>query len=377
MIYFIGIVFLLYFTVMIRVWVDAIKMPFFTSEISPPQTTFSIVVPFRNEAENLPNLLSSLADIDYPNDLFEIILVNDESNDNSLAVIETFLRDRPEDHKSWKVLENHRFSGSPKKDAITLANDRASNDWMVATDADCSVPQDWLTLLNSCIVENKPKMVFGPIIYPESGPLENYFQFLDGLSLQALTLAGFSRRHPLICNGANMAYSRHVFQEVEGYKDNNQLASGDDIFLMEKVRACYPESLYFLKSPDYLVKTQAENSLREIISQRVRWASKTSNQPNMQVKLLGLLVFLTNLAFIFAFIGIRTITQHLWTFVGLILAKFIIDYAVIVSTAGMYRKKLSLMKYLVCALVYPLINTWVVFLSLFGSYSWKGRKFRK
>ena len=92
------------------------KIQEFPSKNSPAEIRFSIIVPFRNEAKNLPILLKSLTEINYPNSKFEIILVNDESEDNSVEIIEGFLQL----HSGFriKILDNGHTSNSPKKDAI-------------------------------------------------------------------------------------------------------------------------------------------------------------------------------------------------------------------------------------------------------------------
>ena len=110
-----------------------------------PKTKFSIVVPFRNEAENLPILLDSFSKLNYPNDFFEVILVDDESEE----VFSVKCSD-PSDSGlakqfSVQIIKNNRFSNSPKKDAISTAIQVVKNDWIITTDADCVVNENWLS----------------------------------------------------------------------------------------------------------------------------------------------------------------------------------------------------------------------------------------
>lgn len=137
------------------------KTPEFSSENSPTEIRFSIIVPFRNEAENLPVLLSSLARINYPESKYEIILVNDESEDISVEIIEEF-------QKTYlgfnlKVLENQRTSNSPKKDAISTAINSAEFEYILTTDADCNVPVNWLKSYNDFILKTGNKLIAGPV----------------------------------------------------------------------------------------------------------------------------------------------------------------------------------------------------------------------
>ncbi len=107
-----------------------------------PKTSFSIVVPFRNEAENLPNLLNSISLLDYPKELVEIILVDDDS-ENEFRIQNLEFR--------TQIIKNIRKTNSPKKDAINTALNIAKNDWIITTDADCLVPKNWLKSIDTYI----------------------------------------------------------------------------------------------------------------------------------------------------------------------------------------------------------------------------------
>ena len=116
----------------------------------PPKTSFSIIVPFRNEAENLPILLESLSRLNYPTDLFEVILVDDESEER-LQIADYGLQ--------IITLDNIRTSNSPKKDAITTAMQIVKTNWVITTDADCLVTENWLLTLDNFIQLNQVSMI--------------------------------------------------------------------------------------------------------------------------------------------------------------------------------------------------------------------------
>ncbi|NND62696.1 MAG: glycosyltransferase [Flavobacteriaceae bacterium] len=377
MIYIVGSIIVLYILSMIWIAIGIQKLPFFTAEIELPRTEFSVLIPFRNEEKNLSTLLKSLHDLNYPKNLYEVILINDGSTDDWENVIQAFENNTRENPLNLRIVNNQIESGSPKKDAITLGNKLANNDWIVTTDADCQLPLNWLNRIDQGVRKKQPKMIFGPILYSEKGSFEHYYQFLDGLSLQAASMAGFGWKRPFLCNAANMAYRKEVFQEVKGYEGNNHVSSGDDIFLMEKVSAKYPKRLFYLKSAEATVITTGEDTLKEIVSQRIRWASKTSKQPNALAKLLGWIVFLANLCFILAFLMIRTYGEYQWWLLSMVITKIVMDFVVLRIMASTLRKNISVGKFLLSALAYPLVSVWVVFGSLFGKYSWKGRAFRK
>ena len=183
-----------------------------------PTTGFSILIPFRNEAENQERLLLSLAALKYPEARFEILLINDASTDASVEIIETFLLT----HKlPLKILDNERFSGSPKKDALTKGIAHATFDWIVTTDADCQVPVLWLDQFNALAVKNSIQFIAGPVSFFSENGILNAFQHLDFLSLQGATIGSFGLKKAFMCNGANLAFSKIEFlrNNIE-HKDN-------------------------------------------------------------------------------------------------------------------------------------------------------------
>jgi len=132
--------------------------PYVTKCDAVPKTFFSIVVPFRNERENLPVLLDSIRKLQYPIDLFEIILVDDFSEDDSVRFVYNW---RMENGSfQFTLLENISVTGSPKKDAIARAVP-LTKDWIVTTDADCVLPENWLATLDAYIQQHKVAMLVG------------------------------------------------------------------------------------------------------------------------------------------------------------------------------------------------------------------------
>src|SRR5690554_1483481 len=136
----------LYFTCLIILLVGFMKIPVYHPNEKPSKTRFSLVVPFRNESENLLPLLRSILRLNYPSEMLEIIFVDDFSEDNSVEIIEKM---RKEINFPVRSLQNKRTSASPKKDAISEAIKHAKNHWIATTDADCVLPRDWLYAMDS------------------------------------------------------------------------------------------------------------------------------------------------------------------------------------------------------------------------------------
>lgn len=346
---------------------------FFSAEIQPANR-FTVVIPFRNEAENLPILLKTIEGLKYPSELFEVIFVNDASEDSSEAIISQAIE---KSKISIKLIQNKRVSASPKKDAISEAIKNSNFEWIVTTDADCELPENWLKELDAFIQKENPVMVCGPVLYASNGSFIENFQQLDGLSLQAVTVGSFGFNKPMLSNGANLAYSKNAFLKVNGFEGNNHIASGDDVFLMEKMKKTFPNQVQFLKTQEAIIVTKPQKSWSSVINQRVRWASKTSKQKNTVSVLLGMLVFFVNISIlVFPFLMVFN-AENLVVFILLIFFKISADYIVVLQASKFFEVRISFLKFFWQPIFYALLIMAVVLGSFRGNYSWKGRTFEK
>ncbi|WP_239524857.1 glycosyltransferase family 2 protein [Leptobacterium flavescens] len=345
------------------------------NEIFPvPQTRFSIVIPFRNESSNLPSLLDSLKTLDYPAPMFEIIMIDDDSTDNSTQIIRDFSATTT---LNISVIRNIRSSTSPKKDAIETAISRAKNEWIVTTDADCILPANWLWIFDSAIGTNGPKFIAGPVTYMVEDRFSDHFQLLDFQSLQAITMGAFGWKKAFLCNGANLAYEKKAFVEVMGFIGNDIIASGDDIFLLEKMQKHYPDKVVYLKNRDLIVKTRPQNGWNALVQQRIRWAAKTSAYKNPMGKWIGSLVLLMNISLIVLLI-ISLISASYWGYFLISFAvKFFIDLLLLAYAAFFFQQKEQLKNYPLSSVVYPFFCVYVALSSFKKGYVWKGRNFER
>lgn len=376
MIVALSIVFSLYFLCILVLKIGFRKHSVFPNRKSKPKVQFSIIVPFRNEAENLPALLRSISQLNYPHDLFEVIFINDTSEDNSAEII---YNSKEKSGISIKLFENKRRSNSPKKDAISEGIKNAKFDWIVTTDADCELLPNWLRTIDSFIQNTAkgeiPKMICGPVLYKPDGSFIQDFQLMDCLSLMSVTIGSFGLNNPILNNGANLIYQKDAFLEVKGFSGNDHIASGDDIFLMEKFKKVFPGQVFFLNSEDAVVYTKPQPNWKNIIIQRIRWASKTSKQKNITSQILGLLVFLTNICLLaMPFLMIFN-PKNLLVYILLAISKIGIDFIFIREAGKFFKQRISLSKFSGMSYLYAIVVVMVVFGSLRGSYVWKGRRY--
>ena len=374
MIWAFGIITVIYAILLLFLLFGFYRVPEQQSRMAEAVVSFSIIVPFRNEAEALSFLLSSFKRLKYPKNLFEIIFVNDSSEDLSEDICRKFMEETPE--LKMSLLQSQRSTGSPKKDALQTGIEAAGGTYILTTDADCEVPPTWLMAYNNFIRETPVDLVAGPVNIRSGKSLLTRFQEIDFFSLQAASMGGFGVDLPFMCNGANLCFRKEQFLKVEGYQGNESIASGDDIFLLEKF-VSHGMKVAFLKDSAASVITTAQQSIKSLFMQRIRWAAKTSSYSEIFPKAVGLSVFLMNLLLVAGVILVAAGAVEKQYLLLAFLVKFNLDFALIYRGAQFFGRENSMRDYFWVSILYPFFCCGVVFISGFTSYQWKGRKFRK
>lgn len=339
----------------------------------------SIIIAARNEEKNIGDCIQSIADQSFPANKFEIIITDDHSTDNTVSVIQSFKKENIRVIHLADFLEN-KILNSYKKKSIETALKFAQGTLIVTTDADCIAPKKWLETLVSFYQEKKPVFVCLPVAFSSFLPAERtgkrlltIFQSLDFMALQGITGASVYKKFHSMCNGANLAYEKNVFFEVNGFEGIDEIASGDDMLLMEKIQKIYPDRVLFLKSPDVIVETKAAATLKEFFNQRIRWASKADRYTDKKIMAVLLMVYLLN-AWIFI-LGISSFfsARIFYLFLISIIIKTVVELIFLYPVAKFFGKQKLLWWFLPAQpfhIVYTLIAGW---LGKFGSYKWKGR----
>lgn len=350
------------------------KVKTFTTDEKTPKTAFTIIVPFRNEEKNLPRLLESFSNLDYPHELIEIIMVDDFSKDQSERV---YINWRMQNNDiDTTLLENLKLTNSPKKDAISRALPIAKHDWIITTDADCEVKKNWLKTIDNYIQNHDVEMIASSVIYKTKNNWFHHFQQLDMMSLQGTTIGSFGIGKPFMCNGANFIYTKKLFHELDGFNGNDKISSGDDVFLLQKAVAKCPEKVHYLKNNKATVKTKPENDLFTFFMQRVRWAAKTTGYKSTYAQFLAIVVFVMNLSLIIGlwFVVCRCLDYKI--LLAVFLTKYLIDFFMI-NKANTFFMKNKILLPLASSFIYPFYAVAVGIYSLVGKFYWKGRVYRK
>jgi cellulose synthase/poly-beta-1,6-N-acetylglucosamine synthase-like glycosyltransferase len=352
------------YSILIIVFAIAFMMRKTVKEVSGnSQKLVSIIVAFRNEESNLASLLEGFINQNYAGN-FEVILVNDHSEDNFFDEISKFSDKRI-----------HLFdlpdSLQGKKSAIRYAVSKAKGDILVFTDADCIVNENWLRIMISEIESGDYKMICGPVEFLKSQSVFSFLFQLEFLSLTGSGASGFFINKSFMCNGANYAVYRESMIEALEHV-NDKYSSGDDVFLLHYLSM--KQKVGFIKSLAANVETKAPQSLSELISQRVRWASKTSGYRNSFAVFIALITFLTSLIILINGIGCVFNTDLFRIFTILFIMKFFAELLLMIPVSEFYKKQYLLFGFLLLAILHPIYVVLTAILSLFFKPKWKGRK---
>ncbi len=335
-----------------------------------PATSFSILIPARNEEKNIADCLQSIQQLNYPKHLYEVIVMDDFSDDATVATAQQFAGVKV---IQLKDVVKEKIN-SYKKKAIEIGVEHSKGKYIVTTDADCIVPANWL--LNFAFIIEQQPIVFiaAPVAMKEESSFIKLFQSLDFLSLQGITGASVAAGFHSMCNGANLCYSKEAFYKVDGFKDVDHIASGDDMLLMYKLYKQFPTQVHYCKATDSIVLTSPVETVGEFFRQRIRWASKADKYEDKRIFWVLLLVYLLNVFLLVLFVA-GFFNSTLWVLLaGSMLFKTIVELLFLIPVASFFQKEKLLVWFPLAQpfhILYTVIAGW---LGKFGSYEWKGRK---
>jgi poly-beta-1,6-N-acetyl-D-glucosamine synthase len=362
--------FLFYFSFLVRIYSGLSKLNKMDNSI--PDEFISVIIPFRNEEDNILNSLRSIIDQDYPEHKYEVIYVNDSSEDNSLSILSQNISS-----ENIRVLNLNNYNNSPssKKAAVLHGIEHSRGDIIVTTDADCIHNKRWLSLLLKYFTPDTAMVSGGVKFYP----LNRFFDKVQALEFASLIISGAGLTGagtPMICNGANLAYRKKVFYDLNGFKDNQQLASGDDEFLMQKISRETDHKIIFCIEKDAVVSTNPNSAFSSFFNQRRRWGSKGLFY-NAKVMLQLLLIFLFYISLPLQLVMSFFSAIFLITFLTVFSLKMLSEYIVLKKGLNLIFDK-SLLKYFLITellhipyiIIMPLAGT-------FGGFIWKNRKIKR
>ncbi len=346
----------------------------YAPESFQPATAITVIIPVRNEAQHIGALLQDLEAQQYPQHLLEVLLVDDHSEDATTAVAAEFILATTIDVKIIRLDSYVNLVG--KKAAVRKGVELATGELLVFTDGDCRIGPEWLRQFAFLYQTRQPYFISGPVCFQHTNTLFERMQLVEFASLIGVGGASLQLQKPNMCNGANLAYTKTIFEEVGGFAGNEAIASGDDEFLLHKISKCYPDKVAFLKSQKAIVYTMAPKSLPAFILQRVRWASKWKSYQNRQVQAVAVVVFAANLFLFLAIPAAGLGLLHWQAFLPAYAVKCAIDFLFLNRILSFLRKQRYLVYMLPLQFVYIPYVVCIALAGLFGRYHWKGRMIR-
>jgi len=329
----------------------------------------SVVIAMRNEESKIIRLITELNKQIYPTDKLEFVLVNDHSTDATLELLEQSAMD------NFQIV-NMLDGESGKKNAIKKAVTLAEGEIILATDADCSFSPTWVQTIASYFEDSNIKLVSGPVVFHKQKGVLQSLQALEFTSLIGSGAGAIGMDSAIFCNGANMAFRKAIFLEVNNFK-NDTAASGDDVFLLHSIKAKYPKAIAFAKDENTIVITQGAQSLKAFINQRKRWTAKSSAYKDWASIYVSYLVLFVNLAIVFLFAMQFFSQQYFELFILFFIAKFIADLFLLYPVLRFF-KRIDLIKWIFpFELFYSFYIVLIVALSFTKSFEWKGRTHKK
>ena len=265
---------------------------------------------------------------------------------------------------------------SYKKKAIEKGIEAATGELIVTTDADCLPRENWLQIIASFKEESKASFIAAPVVLDCNSSILQVFQAMDFMVLQGITGAVVHKKQMSMCNGANMAYERQAFYDVNGFKGVDDIASGDDMLLMYKIAQQRPNAIHYLKSQEAVVSTQPMYTWKEFFHQRIRWASKAMKYKDKRILPVLLIVYLFNLSFLVLLIASFWNWQFAGCFLILWAAKTLVELPLFISVCNFFNKQWAVKWFFLFQPLHILYTITSGLFSQFGKYEWKGRMVR-
>lgn len=343
----------------------------------PPSKGLTVIVVIRNEEDHIQDCIESMLSQNYPENLYELIVVDDFSTDASASIVQAF-GDKVQFIRLAEILGPEYAKLANKKRGITAAVNRAKYDLVLCGDGDCVYGPQWIASMIQYYEKYHKAFFTAPVEYQPGNSIWRKFLSMDQISLMGVTAGSIGQKKPVMANGANMFFEKDVFFEVGGYANNEDIASGDDIFLMQKIFLRDPKAIGFVKNKQAIARTAPPETLREFVHQRIRWTSKSAQMIDPKVKLVLIFNYLFYLS---AFINLFVLPwiSGIFFFLGVLMLvlKLFIDTFFFGNMLAFFGRK-DLMRWLLpIEIIHLSYVSLLGVLAIFGTYTWKGRRVKR
>lgn len=329
----------------------------------------SIIISARNEENHILRCLEQFTKQNYPTNRLEIILTDDASEDNTFDLAQQWFKTA---NFHYHLIKQHIHKG--KKTNVAEAIAIAKGTIIVTSDADVVFRYStWLTTIGSYFKVYNPNMLIMPVDFQEDKNILSAFQIIENMALTAITAGYVGIQKPFLCNGANLAFKKDAYLTVNGYHSHLHISSGEDIFLMEDLKALDVAKVHYLFSRELIVKTIPQSNLVSLFRQRIRWASKTKYNKNALNLFSAFIVLLANMLLVALLVAILKksfIIPYLSIFVA---AKVVFDFLLLFLASNFLGRIKFIWLIIPFECIYWCYALSVGITSFFIKPTWKGK----
>ena len=318
-----------------------------------PERRISVIVVAHNEEKTIEACVRGILHQKFPTHLLELIFIDDRSTDTTASILGAI--DNPalkhirlQDYPTF--IHQHAY----KKSGIELGVHFAKSELIVVTDADCKFQDEWLRNISFVMETKEPVFLTAPVLIANAKSSLEKMQAMENLSLILITGAGIQSHFHHIANGANMAFKKSAFAKVKGFEGNYQYASGDDMFLIEKMHHHFPDQITFLKSTNAVVTTDPKHNWTALLRQRIRWAKKNKGLADPGISLIWLFVGFYHVLILISIVASFFDLQFAAIALVLILLKWSADYLIIRTVSNFFQVPIYKTKFIQLQILYTI-----------------------
>ena len=326
----------------------------------------TLVIPFRNEAENLPKIVRCIAALNYPQEKLSIVFVNDNSTDEFEKVIRNA-------NCSFNI-QLINSDGEGKKAALTTGIMPANTEWIITTDADVEFDSDWITKLFSVKNIDEIEMICGRVLVRSNEVNASWmaqFQEMEFDMMQACGIAALELHQPLLNSGANLAFRKKSWLELGGYEEHSAISSGDDTFLMFAMHKRYGDVI--IANAGAKVRTSVARDFKTFLHQRRRWAMKSRYYKNRYIQTTGAIVLFSSILLPVLYFGIA-IPEVMMILATSVFIRLVSEIRLVNKITELDGNAYRFGQLLRMSLLYPFYLFFLTVTAPFNKTEWKGRE---
>ncbi|MFC1620008.1 glycosyltransferase [Candidatus Neomarinimicrobiota bacterium] len=371
--YLIVIVSIIYFLFLVWLGRGQARLQEWSTGYTP---SLNVLIVARNEEANIASLLESLKEQTYPQESYEITVVDDGSNDRTREILESY-KERIKNLR-FILLDEIPRDWVPKIWALNTAIERSDSDILLVTDADTKIGRKWIESIMKPFRDTSVGFVSAPaLLKRETKNLAGEILFLESCAYESVSASSIGHGFPLTCQGNNLAFRRSAFSDAGGFEGIHHLIPGDDVFLMHKISRSGKWKLAYIADRSALVTSNPPIRMRTFIHQRLRFGSAATQSlkqdTGVRCKATILAVSIGNAASLVSTLFLITTLNPLWVIP--ITLKLMAEYFILLQYVAKIRESVRIFVYILSSIMYPVY--WLIF-GILGSYlavTWRGRRF--